>query len=90
MPERLRAAMLDMAVLHGIRGAVRVLQQAIVGSGYNIKVDGIIGEKTLSAAPYCDPERLRAYRVLKLSRIIVRNPSQKRFWFGWYRRAMST
>ena len=40
---------IDMVVNFGQRGAVKVLQQAAVAKGHDIKVDGGIGPNTLGA-----------------------------------------
>jgi len=46
LPSELRHQYFDMVVNHGQTGAVRILQQAMDG----VKVDGIIGNKTLMAS----------------------------------------
>ena len=89
VPAQIREIYFDMVVNFGQRSAVKVLQQACNGKNtYNIKVDGLIGNATIGACKNLEPDRLRAYRVLKFARIVIKKPSQERFWFGWYRRAL--
>jgi lysozyme family protein len=89
MPERLRLIFFDMCVHHGIYSATVTLQKALNGSGYPVKVDGLIGDKTLSVAPYLEPERLRSYRVLRIGTIVAKRPTMEKYWYGWYKRAIS-
>ncbi len=89
VPAQIREIYFDMVVNFGQRSAVKVLQQACNGKNtYDIKVDGLIGNATIGACKNVEPDRLRAYRVLKFARIVIKKPSQERFWFGWYRRAL--
>ena len=89
VPAQIREIYFDMVVNVGQRSAVKVLQQACNGKNtYDIKVDGLIGNATIGACKNVEPDRLRAYRVLKFARIVIKKPSQERFWFGWYRRAL--
>lgn len=89
MPERLRLIYFDMCVLHGITAAVRTLQTALNGAGYKVDVDGIIGTETLNAAAYLEPDRLRSYRVLRIANIVSNRPSMEKYWYGWYKRAVT-
>ena len=89
VPAQIREIYFDMVVNFGQRSAVKVLQQACNGKNtYDIRVDGLIGNATIGACKNLEPDRLRAYRVLKFARIVIKKPSQERFWFGWYRRAL--
>ena len=89
VPIQIREIYFDMVVNFGRRGAVRVLQQACNGKNtYDIAVDGGIGPATLGACKNLEPERLRAYRVLKFANIVLKRPSQKKYWYGWFRRAL--
>lgn len=55
-----------------------------------VTADGIVGPKTLKALNAVLPktffEKLRKRRLQFIDNIINRNPSQKRFEAGWYRR----
>jgi lysozyme family protein len=89
VPAQIREIYFDMVVNFGRRGAVKVLQQACNGkNSYDIAVDGGIGPATLGACKNLEPERLRAYRVLKFANIVIKKPSQEKYWFGWFRRAL--
>jgi len=89
VPAQIREIYFDMVVNFGRRGAVKVLQQACNGKNtYDIDVDGGIGPATLSACKNLEPERLRAYRVLKFADIVLKKSNQEKYWFGWFRRAL--
>ena len=89
VPAQIREIYFDMVVNFGKRGAVKVLQKACNGKNtYDIDVDGGIGPATLSACKNLEPERLRAYRVLKFASIVIKKPSQEKYWFGWFSRAL--
>ena len=89
LPEKLQEVYFDMVVNFGPRGAGRVLQHAINGKYKNsVVVDGRVGPKTLKAIKKLEVDRLRAYRVLKFAEIVCKDPSQEKFWFGWFRRAL--
>jgi lysozyme family protein len=89
LPNQLREVYFDMVVNFGRRGAAKVLQQACNGKNtYKIKEDGLVGTATIGACKNLEPDRLRAYRVLKFAKIVIRKPSQEKFWFGWFRRAV--
>ena len=88
IPSRLRHIYFDMLVNFGKRGAVKVLQQAAVAKGHKIAVDGGIGPNTLKAIKNVETDRVRAYRVLKFASIVIKKPTQEKFWLGWFRRAI--
>ena len=89
LPTQLREIYFDMVVNFGRRGAAKVLQQACNGKNiFDIDVDGRIGPATLGACKNLEPERLRAYRVLKFANIVLKKSSQEKYWFGWFRRAL--
>ena len=88
VPNRLKHIYFDMVVNFGKRGAVKVLQQAAVAKGHKIAVDGGIGPNTLKAIQNVETDRVRAYRVLKFANIVIKKPTQEKFWLGWFRRAI--
>ena len=89
LPNQLREVYFDMVVNFGKRGAAKVLQEACNGKNtYKIKADGMVGTATIGASKNLEPDRLRAYRVLKFARIVIKKPTQEKFWFGWFRRAI--
>jgi lysozyme family protein len=75
----------DSAVNHGVPLANMILQRAL-----HVKVDGILGPKTLAAACRADQSTLLidylARRASKYSRIAVKDHSQIAFLYGWHRR----
>ncbi len=87
LPDRLKHIYFDMVVNFGQGGAVRVLQQAAISKGHDIKVDGGIGPNTIKAIQNVETDRVRAYRVLKFANIVIKRPTQEKFWLGWFRRA---
>ena len=88
VPDKLKHIYFDMVVNFGKRGAVKVLQQAAVAKGHKIAVDGGIGPNTLKAIQNVETDRVRAYRVLKFANIVIKKPTQEKFWLGWFRRAI--
>ena len=88
VPGKLQPIYFDMCVNFGIRGAVKVLQVTANGKGANIEVDGGIGPNTIKAIKNLSLERVRAFRVLKFAKIVIANPKQMKFWYGWYRRSL--
>ena len=89
LPTQLREIYFDMVVNFGKRGSAKVLQQTCNGKNtYKIKVDGVVGSATISASKNVEPDRLRAYRVLKFASIVIKKPTQEKYWFGWFRRAV--
>ncbi len=88
---------LDMAVNHGPRNAVRMMQRTVNLAGFGpISVDGVMGPGTRGAAERAQ-EAMGNYfqnaiveeRIKFYHRIVERNPSQKVFMKGWLRRANS-
>ena len=89
VPAQIREIYFDMVVNCGRRGAVKVLQQACNGkNNYKIDVDGGIGKQTLKACKNLEPDRLREYRILKFANIVIKKPSQEKYWYGWFRRGL--
>jgi len=88
VPNRLKHIYFDMVVNFGQRGAVKVLQQAAVNANAPIKVDGMIGPNTLGSLKKVEPDRVRAFRVLRFANLVIKKPTQEKFWFGWFRRAI--
>lgn len=82
----LMAQLVDFGVNSGPSIAIQKLQ-AVLG----VKVDGILGEKTLDALSKRDvrevSNKLVAERVKMIGRICVKNPSQLAFLNGWLNRA---
>ena len=49
--------------------------------------DGLIGAATISACKKLEADRFVSYRILFYSLLISENPTQEKFWYGWYKRA---
>ena len=89
LPINLQAIYFDMCVNFGLRGACRVLQQAVNGKKPNKLVeDGRIGPNTIMHSKGVEAYLLRAYRVLKFAKIVLKTKKMEKYWFGWYRRAI--
>ena len=88
LPKELRYPYFDCVVNTGQRRAVKILQQACNNKNtFEIKEDGLIGAATISACKRLEPDRFVSYRILFYSLLISENPTQEKFWYGWYKRA---
>ena len=88
----LRYQYFDMVVNAGQRNAVKILQRACnhkIKKGTKLVVDGRIGPKTLKASEKLKESRFKAFRVLHYASIVIKNPKQEKFFYGWYRRMHS-
>lgn len=85
LPDPLSLAVFDAAVQHGVRAAIKMLQEVV-----GVVADGIYGPKTHKAVYAKDDEYLLAAYHLRRSRfyarIVKKNPSQSRFIEGWHNR----
>ena len=88
LPDELKHIYFDMCVNQGRGRAVKILQQSANAKGADLKVDGGLGPKTLSALDGVELQRVRAYRVKYYADLVTRKPDLERFYFGWYRRAL--
>ena len=77
-----------MCVNFGRSGAIKVLQETANGKGADIDVDGKIGPNTIKAIQNLSVQRVRAFRALKFAKIVIANPKQMKFWYGWFRRSL--
>lgn len=97
LPKLIQPIMLDMAVNHGRRGSVKILQKALVAGGYCFSApDGIIGKKTLAATEEAVTQPGSGFinsivdcRLNYYDEIIKNDPSQSVFKNGWKVRAES-
>ncbi|QDP47842.1 MAG: putative glycosyl hydrolase [Prokaryotic dsDNA virus sp.] len=91
LPESLWNIYFDMAVNMGKRRACKILQQACNHKNKEkIEVDGLLGINTANASKFVEAERVRSFRVRYYADLVSRKPTLDKFWFGWYRRALST
>ena len=88
LPEKIQETFFDMVVNMGQRRAVKILQEACNSKGRKLKVDGLIGRKTIAASKVIDDSRLKVFRILFYTDLILRKPKLKTFIVGWVRRAM--
>ncbi len=89
LPESLQYPYFDTVVNTGQRQAVRILQQACNDKNFfKIEEDGLIGAKTISASAKLEEDRFISYRILFYSKVISDKPKQKKFWYGWFKRAL--
>ena len=77
----------------GRKTAIKLLQVAVnanLPSHKRIKVDGVIGPKTIEAVNSVDADKLlTTYALLRIGRyreIVLKNPSQRKFLLGWINR----
>lgn len=97
LPELIQPIMLDMAVNHGRRGSVKILQKALVVNGYTFAApDGIIGEKTIANSRLAVANQGKNFitslidcRINYYAEIIKEDPTQAVFRNGWIARAES-
>jgi len=81
----------DMCVNMGPRQAHKILQSALVALGFPVKIDGVLGPKTLAAVRACAAWDL----VLELTQqhaefydfLVGSHPQYGQFHEGWLRRA---
>ena len=88
LPDELKHIYFDMCVNQGRGRAVKILQQAANAKGAELKVDGGLGPKTLSAMKGVELQRVIAYRVKYYADLVTRKPDLEKFYFGWFRRAL--
>lgn len=78
----------DFAVNTGVKTSVMLAQKAV-----GVDHDGVIGNKTISAINDADPyDFMAAFALVKIARYISickRNPSQKKYFYGWVCRTLN-
>jgi len=83
----------DMSVLIGPRSSNKILQKCINMKNHNLKVDGIIGDKTLESLSDIDNEYLELWLLhfytVHFMSICNNDKSQSKFLLGWLNRVMS-
>ena len=91
MPEGIGEKMFDVAVNTGLVRSNMFLQQALNKLGSNIKVDGLIGNGTITETTKYKPDDiLNAYIDAQKAfymDIVQKNPTQEKFLNGWINRA---
>ena len=93
--QALATKLLDTAVNVGHRRAHRLIQKALRAAGRPVKIDGILGPRTLAwvNSPKTDPKKLlkefRAQQACYYARVVLSKPKKKKYLQGWMRRAVS-
>ena len=95
LPLRIQPQLFDMAVNHGPKKAVRMLQETLNAEGYGpLNTDGILGPVTRLLAENAERSldgrlnnALVNTRICFYRNIVAANPSQRVFLKGWLRRA---
>ncbi len=86
-PDYMRLLIFDMYVNHSPKGAAKIIQRAInhKAGKQALKIDGIAGHWTRTAATLFKPEvaRILSFRAKYYVNIVDRNPTQLRFFYGW-------
>jgi len=91
LPPNIRYLYFDMCINMGPRNAGRVLQRAANSKNLasaKIKVDGLVGPATIKAVKRVEQGRLRSERVLYYARIVIKKPTQYKYWYGWFKRSL--
>lgn len=97
LPLLIQPLMFDMAVNHGHKKAVKLLQELLSKKGYDIGIiDGVIGNKTCDGSKQAVDNLGKVFvnnlvnmRISFYNAIVHNNPSQKVFLKGWLKRARS-
>ena len=90
IPVPLQMVFFDMCINFGRKGAVKVLQEAANAvNKEKIDIDGGCGPATLNAIKNLTTDRVRAYRVLRFAKLCISKPTLAKYWYGWYKRAIS-
>lgn len=94
LPDEIVPQLFDMAVNHGPRQAVRILQQVLGLAGWRVDIDGTVGPETRRVAFEAQEEMgpflanaIAEERVNFYRRLVAADPSQGVFLNGWLARA---
>lgn len=89
--QRVATKFFDLAVNLGPQRATRLLQQALNRCGAQLPVDGILGERTITAAneaaPECVLTQLRALAAEHYRSLAAKDPRYLPYLKGWLERA---
>ena len=87
MPEQLAIVMFDSSVNCGQVSAAKWLQKTLNLKGSELKVDGIIGNKTIAAVnmnkPLTSVSGIAAYRLERYCKLLKKDHKQYKFVRGW-------
>jgi lysozyme family protein len=91
--DEVAAKFFDMTVNMGGKQAAKLLQQALNHLGYELAVDGVIGQGTLSAINKATSSvlltLLRFECIIFYRKLTLGNPELMKFLKGWHARAIS-
>lgn len=87
-PARIRLALMDGCVNHGVAGNGKLIQRAANNLGRGLTVDGIVGPKTLAAVKMLDPEVFLIHYLEARQGLYRDLPTYDRFGKGWERRVL--
>lgn len=91
LDDKIRRPYFLLCIHSGQRRAARILQEAINDyrsqrGRHPIPVDGEIGVETIAASKGIEPKRLLDFAMLYYARIVIRRPTQLKYWHGWCNR----
>ncbi|GER07172.1 hypothetical protein GCM10007972_18080 [Iodidimonas muriae] len=96
LPDEIVDQVFDMAVNHGPRRAVRILQEILGLAGWRVDVDGTVGPETRRAAAEAQEQMgpflanaIADQRANFYRRLVAADPAQRVFLRGWLKRAES-
>ena len=96
LPDEIKPIMTDMAVNHGPKKSIKLLQDVLNVCDFNLIVDGVCGEKTINAAEELYEKigddlihKLVERRKAFYESIVDHDPTQAIFLDGWRNRANS-
>lgn len=88
LDEAIHVALVDDAVLSGLRASTTTLQRLL-----GVTIDGVLGPETAAAIGRADPRVLLVHlvqaRAHRLARLVEADPTQLRFLVGWIDRALA-
>lgn len=86
--EKIAFMVLDMNVNHGIKNSAKILQRALNSLGAGLVVDGIVGEKTISAVNVISGSRLSLALTAERLKFYTNIATFNTFGKGWVRRVV--
>ncbi len=92
LPDELHEIYFDMVVNMGKSRAIKILQESCNHKAKKqlLKVDGRIGPKTIGASKKVEQTRVQSFRVKYYANLVERKPTLMKYWYGWYKRALTT
>ena len=93
IPRSYRMIYFDMLVNPGPAAAGKILQRALnhkYPKWEKLKVDGIVGVKTLKelGRRNLEHDRIRLFRIMYYIQRVIKDPKKMKFIYGWFRRSL--